>query len=52
MEYKINESLYIRKENDGKENMYFVYVGEEDEMYKLLSGRLNESSIFTLNETA
>ena len=47
MEYKFNESLYIRKENDGKENMYFVYVGEEDEMYKL-----NEASfeVYTMIE--
>lgn len=45
MDYRINESLYIREENDGKEKLYFIYVGEEDEMYKF-----NEASfdVFTM----
>lgn len=39
MEYKVNESIFVREEVQDSEKIYFVYVGDEDEMYKL-----NESS--------
>ena len=39
MEYAVNESIFVRKEKQGDEDIYFIYVGDRDEMYKL-----NESS--------
>ena len=35
MKYQINESVFIREENQDNETVYFAYVGDEDEMYKL-----------------
>ncbi len=35
MTYNVNESLFVRKEKKDEENIYFVYVGDSDEMYEL-----------------
>lgn len=35
MKYKPNESIFIREEIQNDESVYFVYVGDNDEMYKL-----------------
>lgn len=35
MKYKVNESVFIREEIQDDETVYFAYVGDEDEMYKL-----------------
>ena len=35
MKYILNESVFIREEIQVNETVYFAYVGDKDEMYKL-----------------